>query len=221
MAEIRDVVLVHGLWHQPAHFELLKAALTELGIAVTVPALHRGSLAEDTSAVQRVVDESRIAPVVVGHSYGGAVITGLTGIHHLVYVAAFVPDTGESSVALGGRDSLINDAVTVRLDRSTEIVASKARDCLYADCSELEANRAIDLLVSQAPGHGRGVPQHIAWRDTASTYVVCEQDRALDPNLQRHMSRHCTNVVSMAASHSPFLSRPAELAELIAAIARS
>jgi pimeloyl-ACP methyl ester carboxylesterase len=198
---------------------LLEEALVERGITVKSPRLHRGSLVEDTLAVQEVVDASRIAPVVVGHSYGGSVITGLLGIHHLVYVAAFVPDTGESGASLGGKSALVNAAVTTSADGSTQITASKAREYLYQDCSDDLGEWAISMLVAQAPGHGRGVPQHIAWHATPSTYVVCEQDRALDPELQLEMARRCSTTVRISASHSPFISRPADLARLPAAIA--
>ncbi len=221
MPQIRDVVLVHGLWHQPAHFALLERALVDRGITVKSPRLHRGSLVDDTLVVQKVVDAGRIAPVVVGHSYGGSVITGLRGIHRLVYVAAFVPDTGESCASLGGKTALVNGAVTTSVDGSTQVTAAKAREYLYQDCSDSRSDWASSLLVAQAPGYGRGVPQHIAWHATPSTYVVCEQDRALDPDLQLEMARRCTTTVRISASHSPFISMPADLASLVAAIAQT
>jgi hypothetical protein len=71
------------------------------------------------------------------------------------------------------------------------------------------------LLVPQQPGHGRGVPARIAWQSVASTYLLCEQDRALSPDLQQRMARRCTNTISISASHSPFISRSRQLADLI------
>jgi len=85
-----EVVLVHGLWHQPAHFDRLADDLRGQGVLVHVPRLHRGS-----AAVQETVDGCRTAPVVVGHSYRGSVITGLERVGHLLYVAAFVPASAE------------------------------------------------------------------------------------------------------------------------------
>ncbi|PZE55460.1 alpha/beta fold hydrolase [Curtobacterium sp. MCLR17_044] len=72
-----EVILVHGLYHQPQHMQPLQAALEERGAIVHVPRLHRGSLAADTGAVQQVVDARRSKPVLVAHSYGGAVAAGV------------------------------------------------------------------------------------------------------------------------------------------------
>lgn len=96
------VVLVHGLYHQAGHFGVVAAGLRRVGVEVVVPELHRGSLREDTRVVQEAVDGFGVAPVVVGHSYGGSVITGVRGAGHLVYLAAFVLDAGESAAGWGG-----------------------------------------------------------------------------------------------------------------------
>lgn len=97
------VVLVHGLYHCPEHFGAVAEGLRADGTQVAVPELHRGSLAADTAAVQAVVDALPVPPVVLGHSYGGSVITGVRGVAHLVYLAAFVPDASESAASLGAR----------------------------------------------------------------------------------------------------------------------
>ena len=210
-----EVVLVHGLWHQPAHFDRLAEELRAQGATVRVPRLHRGSLAADTSTVQAAVDRCLTEPVVVGHSYGGSVITGLERVRHLVYVAAFVPAAGESGALLGGAGALVNAAVRRHEDGSTSIRPEQAREVLYADCTEADGERAAGLLVRQRPGHGRGVPRRIAWESVGSTYLRCGQDRALSPELQERMGERCTTTVSLEASHSPFISRPRQLAGLI------
>ncbi|MEC5193114.1 MULTISPECIES: alpha/beta hydrolase [unclassified Arthrobacter] len=218
MREQTEVVLVHGLWHQPAHFDRLADALREHGVAVHVPRLHRGSLAADTAAVQEAVDGCRLPPVALGHSYGGSVITGLERVRHLVYVAAFVPAAGESGAQLGGAAALVNGAVRHNEDGTTSIQPERAREVLYADCTESDSTWATALLVPQQPGHGRGVPGHIAWQSVESTYIICEEDRALSPALQERMAHRCTNVVSLESSHSPFISRPRQLTEQIVGI---
>lgn len=91
------MVLVHGLYHRPEHFAVVAERLWSSGIDVVVPELHRGSLHADTAAVQAVIDSSHEPPVVLGHSYGGSVITGVRGAGHLIYPAAFVLETGESA----------------------------------------------------------------------------------------------------------------------------
>ncbi|SDK47967.1 alpha/beta hydrolase [Arthrobacter sp. ok362] len=221
MNQQTEVVIAHGLWHQPAHFDQLVAELSRLGVNVHVPRLHRGSLAADTAAVQKTVDGCLRPPVVLGHSYGGSVITGLERIRHLLYVAAFVPAADESSALLGGPAALVNDAIRHNDDGSTSIQTDRAHEVLYADCSPDDSSWATSLLVPQQPGHGRGVPSHIAWKTTESTYIHCEQDRALSPALQERMAARCTKVFSLNSSHSPFISQPGRLTRLIMEIRAS
>ncbi|MBT2555546.1 alpha/beta hydrolase [Arthrobacter sp. ISL-5] len=215
MNQQTEVVLVHGLWHQPAHFDQLADDLRRLGATVHVPRLHRGSLAADTAVVQETVDGCLAPPVVLGHSYGGSVITGLERVRHLMYVAAFVPAAGESGAILGGPSALVNDAIRHNEDGSTSIQPERAREVLYADCSAADSARATSLLVPQQPGHGRGVPSRIAWQTTESTYIHCEQDKALSPILQERMAGRCTKAVSLNSSHSPFISQPKWLTKRI------
>lgn len=206
---------MHGLWHDPAHLDLVAAPLRAAGVEVVVPALHRGSLAADTAAVQAAVDQVADPPVVLGHSYGGSVITGLSGAAHLVYVAAFVPDHGESAASLGGADAPVGAAVRRRPDGWSEIDPDRAVEALYADCSPDLAAWARSLLRTQAPGCARGAPERTAWRTTASTYAVCAADRAVEPSLQRRLARRCTTSREWPTSHSPFISRPDLVLDLL------
>lgn len=216
-----EVVLVHGLWHQPRHFAKLVEELRSRGLTVHTPHLHRGSLAADTDAVQSVVDSCASPPLVLGHSYGGSVVTGLERISHLLYVAAFVPATGESGASLGGRAALINSIVEHHDDGTSRLRPELAGDLLYADCSPEDRARATSLLVPQRSGHGRGVPARTAWLTTPSTYIVCRQDKALDPTLQLRMARRCTTYEALDSGHSPFLSQPGAVADAVVAILSS
>jgi pimeloyl-ACP methyl ester carboxylesterase len=136
-----------------------------------------------------------------------------------VYLAAFVPDLGESAASLNGRDGLINSAVRVREDGRTEIVPELADEHLYQDCTPEQRDRARALLVPQTARSGRGTPTRTAWRSVPSTYVVSADDHAVAPAIQRRMAERCTTVVELAAGHSAFLSRAAEVAEIIAGVA--
>ncbi|GHE13797.1 hypothetical protein GCM10010339_82000 [Streptomyces alanosinicus] len=95
------LVLVHGLYHCPEHFAVVADRLRTAGTEVVVPELHRGSLPADTAVVQAAIDSLQEPPVALGHSYGGSVIAGVRGAGHLVYLAAFVLDDGESAAGLG------------------------------------------------------------------------------------------------------------------------
>lgn len=206
------MVLVHGLWHQPEHFGPLAEALRRLGATVHIPRLHR---AADTSVVQEEVDACVEIPIVMGHSYGGSVITGLERVRHLVYVAAFVPAAGESGALLGGAAALVNEAVRQNDDGTTSIKPERAGEVLYGDCTEADSIWATELLVPQQAGHGRGVPRRIGWESTASTYILCEEDKALDPRVQARMALRCTTTIRVPSSHSPFISRAAQLATTV------
>ncbi|MFJ3913676.1 alpha/beta hydrolase [Streptomyces vinaceus] len=209
------VVLVHGLYHCPEHFAVVAEGLRTDGTEVAVPELHRGSLAADTAAVQAQIDALSEPPVVLGHSYGGSVITGVRGAAHLVYLAAFVLDAGESAASLGGVSEHLKDAIVVEPDGSTTLHPGLAIDTLYGDCPEPLAVQALGLLRAQAPGCGRGVPQHHSWKKTPSTYVICAQDRAIDPGLQRTMASRCTDVREWQTGHSPFVGQPDLIVELL------
>ncbi|MER7377962.1 alpha/beta hydrolase [Streptomyces lanatus] len=209
------VVLVHGLYHRPEHFAVVAESLRTAGTEVVVPELHRGSLPADTAVVQAAIDSLQEPPIVLGHSYGGSVITGLRGAGHLVYLAAFVPDVGESAASLGGASPQLKDAITPEPDGSTSLHPDRAVDTLYGDCPEPLAARAVDLLRTQAPGCGRGVPERQSWKHTPSTYVVCGQDQAVDPGLQRKMASRCTDVHEWQTGHSPFVGQPHLIVELL------
>ncbi|MEU1532047.1 alpha/beta fold hydrolase [Streptomyces fagopyri] len=209
------VVLVHGLYHRPAHFAAVAERLRTAGREVVVPELHRGSLAADTAAVQATIDVLGEPPIVLGHSYGGSVITGVSGAGHLVYLAAFVPDAGESAAGLGGASPQLEDAIRPGPRGSTSLHPDRAAATLYHDCPAPLAGRAVDLLRGQAPGCGRGVPERQGWRHTPSTYVVCARDRAIDPGLQRRMASRCTDVREWQTGHSPFVGRPDLVVELL------
>ncbi|MFD6275340.1 alpha/beta fold hydrolase [Streptomyces sp. NPDC060209] len=209
------VVLVHGLYHCPEHFAVVAERLRAAGTDVVVPELHRGSLPADTAAVQAAVDSLHEPPVVLGHSYGGSVITGLRGAGHLVYLAAFVPDAGESAAGLGGAAPQLQEAIRPEADGFTSLHPGRAVDTLYGDCPGPLADRAAGLLRAQAPGCGRGVPERHSWKHTPSTYVICGQDRAIDPVLQRKMALRCTDAREWQTGHSPFVGQPGLIVELL------
>lgn len=217
---MNSVVLVHGLYHDPRHFELVVGELRARGIEVAVPELHRGSLPADTEAVQAVVDAMGEPPLVLGHSYGGSVITGLTGAGHLVYLAAFVPAEGESAAGLGGSTELLASSVVQDGGGLTHVDPAAAVKLFYDDAPIGRATWAASLLRPQGPGCGRGVPQRQAWRGTPSTYVVCARDRAIDPGLQWTMSTRCGGATAWNTSHSPFISEPGRVAAVLRSLLR-
>ena len=197
------IVLVHALYHRPEHFALVAEPLRSAGTEVVVPELHKGSLSADTAAVQAVIDSLPEPSIVLGHSYGGSVITGLHESGHLVCLAAFVPAVGESAATLGGTSPQLQDAINPEPDGSTGLYPDRAAGTLYGDCPEALAAWAVGLLRAQAPGCGRGIPERHSWKHTPSTYIVCAQDRAIAAGLQRKMASRCTYVHEWQTGHSP------------------
>lgn len=137
------------------------------------------------------------------------------------YLAAFVPDAGESAASLGRSTHPIAPAVLPADDGGTRLDPAAAAEMMYAGCSPERTAWAVALLRTQAPGCGRGVPQRQSWRDTPSTYVVCAHDRAVDPGLQRQMAARCGSSVTWTAGHAPFVTRPDLVADLLTDLCRS
>jgi pimeloyl-ACP methyl ester carboxylesterase len=231
MAKAATVVLVHGAWHGAWCWDMVTRRLDAAGvpnIALDNPTVADApaTMHDDADNVRRAVDEVDGPVVLVGHSYGGVVITD-AGVHdavrHLVYLTAFAVDKGESAMQnelTGGEGSAIVDALRFDGDVVT-IDPDHAVDAFYHDCPDDIAGRAVQQLRPQATVSLAGVPRAIAWRERAATYVICTDDRALPPGLQRSCAARIGNVVEMPTSHSPFLARPELVAELLVDLSRA
>lgn len=236
------VVLVHGAWHGAWCWAGLQAELDQRGIAsiaIDLPG-HGASSAPltglhgDAQHVAAVLDTlaARHAGSIalVGHSYGGAVITqaaaGRDDIAHLVYIAAFALDDGESVMsALGGfdrRDVELAAAMVPTTDGSaTTLDPAVAAGALYGSCPPTAIAASLPRLSPQPMAtmveEVGGAP-----RDRIdSTYVVCAQDRAVHPDHQAVMAQRCTNRVDLDTDHSPFISAVANTADIVESIACS
>lgn len=237
----RHVVLVHGAWHGAWCWSALQAELDRRGvpsIAIDLPG-HGASTSPlcdlhgdarcvvDTLSVLR--DRCVAEPVLVGHSYGGAVITQAAashpGVSHLVYLAAFAPDDGES--VIGALMSFPTESVGLqramigRDDGTSVLDPVLARPALYGNCDPVIAEAAL-ARVSPQPNATMTQPVEGSPRATIdSTFVVCERDDAVHPNHQRIMAARCGHTIVLDTDHSPFLSMVRETADILEAIARS
>lgn len=230
------VVLVHGAWHGAWCWAGFQAELDRRGIpslAVDLPG-HGASTAPltglhgDAAAVVGVLDllASRgTGPIVlVGHSYGGAVITqaaaGRDDVGHLVYVAAFALDDGESvmstlgsfdrhEVALGAAMVPSDDGTATTLDPGAAVPA------LYGSCPQPVVDAALPRLGPQPISTMTETVSGSPRATIPSTYVLCEQDRAVHPAHQATMAARCTNRIDLDTDHSPFVSAIDDLATVI------
>jgi pimeloyl-ACP methyl ester carboxylesterase len=232
-------VLVHGAWHGAWCFDRVLPLLAEAGVpavAIDLPGhgADTGPLTDlhgDAARVRAVLDAIGGPVVLLGHSYGGAVITE-AGVHpavaHLVYLCALALDDGESCAATAveqtstlshaGRPSLAAGWV-MHPDRTTTLTPEGAAACLYNDCDPATVAWASALLGPQPMANLTQIPDEIAWRTRPSTYVVCSDDQAIHPGLQRVLAGRCSASVEWDTSHSPFASRPALVSTLLQDIA--
>jgi pimeloyl-ACP methyl ester carboxylesterase len=218
-----DIVFVHGAcvrdaawwWHRMV--EPLEAFGLR-SVAVELPSCGAGGdLEADVSAVVEAVTGPS---VLVGHSYGGVVITEAASrvdVSHLVYVAGTVPSAGDSlsSLAASGPPPPFLD---FDFDGGTVgAVSSMFAELFMQDCApELVSGGAERLTRQSLAAFGQPVTVGVS---APSTYVVCAEDRATPPAVQRAFAAKTDRVVEMAVGHHPFLSQPVELALVIAASA--
>jgi pimeloyl-ACP methyl ester carboxylesterase len=228
----RRVLLVHGAWHGAWCWERVLAPLRVLGYepeAIDLPGHGRSTepltdLHGDADAVRARLDAIGEPTLLVGHSYGGMVITD-AGAHEavvgLAYLAAYLPDSGETVLELftapalpeGERPSELVAAVRLSDDRSEmRLQGNGVAGALYRDCDPATQQWALQRLDSQLTVSFTQVPRRVAWTSRPTTYVVCTEDRTIPPWRQRRMAEHADRVIDLPASHSPFLSMPERLA---------
>ena len=223
------ILLVHGAWHGDWCWDAVVECLHADGVATAVVdnpsvATPGSDLHADGDNVRAALD-AIIGPVVlVGHSYGGAVITD-AGAHpnvsRLVYLTAFALDEGESVIAnvlTGGEEMKLGEAMHFDGD-VVSVDPSRVVEFFFHDCPPDVAQAALARLRPMSMAAMAGVPRAVAWREKPSTYIVCTDDRALPVALQRSCAARVDDVVEMPTSHSPFLSRPADLARVLAGLA--
>ena len=220
------IVLVHGAWHGAWCWERLVAVLEYRQCAVRtveLPSVDAGpnvtvGLESDAAAVRAVVDEVDGPVLLCGHSYGGMVISKasyrLPKVSKLVYLCAFVPESGESLVSIGGGQ--LAPWIQLKDGGLTVPDLGRAAELFYADCDSATQAWAIGQIRPQCAAPFSDAVMHPGWKEILSTYIVCSADRAMPPDWQRDLfAPRLNKVVQIDSSHSPFLSRPTELAELL------
>lgn len=226
------ILLVHGAFHGAWCWEPVLDGLREAGIgALAVDLPGHGESAENLGGLRadadhlRTVLESCGGPVVLcGHSYGGSVISEAAerahSVTHLVYIAGVMPEVGES---LGETvpeiwSSPIAHSLRPRSDGTVTIDPSRAREIFYGRCPSGRAEWAVSRLGPQHPASFDEAASRTAWREIASTYVVCTEDRAIDVGAQERMAKRASGVVRWSTDHSPMLSAPDKLVGLLTSL---
>ena len=161
--------------------------------------------------------------LLVGHSYGGMVITDAAAGHgnvgHLVYVTSVMPDVGETMADFGGEPGPWIDPRPG--DGTMGIRAGLMPGAFMQDCDGEAVAGALERLTRQPLAVFGQTPRGVGWRETPSTYVVCAEDMATSPETQRRNAGRADRVVEVPTGHHPMLSRPESLARVMAEAAAS
>jgi pimeloyl-ACP methyl ester carboxylesterase len=226
-AALGTIVLVHGGFVDGSGWEGVYRILKKDGYRVSIVQNPTTSLADDVAATKRVIAEQKGPAILVGHSYGGVVITEAgndPSVKGLVYITAFAPDRGESVA------SLIKDPPPgapvppilppqegfLALDK-TKFAASFAAD-VAPEKAEFMANSQVPWGVVAL----NGAVTEPAWKAKPSWYLVATDDRMIPPAAQRSMSKRAgSSVVEVKGSHAVYVSQPEAVAEFIQKAAKS
>ena len=227
MTDVKNVVLVHGGFVDGSGWQGVYDLLKADGFNVSVVQNQTLTLASDVATTHHVLDEQDGPAILVGHSYGGVVITE-AGRHErvagLVYIAAFAPDAGESVNALIA-DPPPGAPVPPILPPIDGFLFLDREKFAHSFAADLPADEAAFMADSQV-GWGvdalNGAVTEPAWRSKPSWYLVATDDRMIPPPAQRAMSERAgTTVVEAVGSHSIYVSQPHATAELIKHAARA
>ncbi|HEX2809359.1 MAG TPA: alpha/beta hydrolase, partial [Kineosporiaceae bacterium] len=216
-------VLVHGLWHGGWVWDAVRQGLESRGVATAVVELPLIDLASDVAATRDVLDHLARPAVLVGHSYGGAVITGVGShptVKHLIYLAAFQLAEGESVgrtlPGLGLPPTRLGEALRFSDDGDLcTLDPTLAIEIMYGDVAPQTAAAALARLRPVHCAVFGGIPEVIAWREVPSTYVVCADDLTVNPELERAMAARATVRHEWPGGHSLAATRPGAVVDLI------
>jgi len=221
MASVKNVVLVHGGFVDGAGWAGVYKMLRKSGYQVSVVQNPTTSLQDDVAATQRVLAMQDGPAILVGHSYGGAVITEAGGhprVAALVYITAFAPDAGES-VATLIKDPPPGAPVPPILppqDGFLLLDKSKFHASFAADVDVETATFMADSQVPWGLGALSGAISEPAWRSKPSWYLVVTEDQMIPVATQRAMAKRAgATIVETKGSHAIYVSQPAPVAALI------
>lgn len=224
---IKNVVLVHGAFADGSGYEALYHVLTAKGFNVLVAQNPLSSLEDDVRQVNLVLDRIGGPAVLVGHSWGGAVITEAgnhPNVAALVYVAAFQPDAGES--ALHWIQTIAPSPENGILPPDDNGVVYNEKSKFHAGfCGDIDAKKAEFMYASQGAFYAKAFTSPItnaAWKTKPSWGCIATEDKTINPDIQRNMyGRSNTKTKEIKGSHVIFMSQPELVAEVIIEAAES
>ncbi len=223
---VKNVVIVHGAFADGSGWRRVADILRKDGYAVSVVQEPLTSLADDVAATRRVLDLQGGPTLLVGHSYGGVVITeagNAPNVVGLVYIAAFIPDRGESALGLLSTMPAANNDARATKDGFLYIDPAAFPADFAADVPPAQANFMAHSQPMLAAKAGGGAPvMAAAWRQKKSWALVAIRDHNINPDLERRMAKRAgSETIEVPASHAVYLSKPNEVARLIERAAKA
>jgi len=223
------IVLVHGAFADGSSWQHVIPLLEKDGYTVTAVQNPMTSLADDIATTKRAIEFQKGPVVLVGHSYGGMVITAAaaqtTNVKALVYIAAFAPDTGESAGSLLKRNKSpdeLGPALVADSGGFLYISREKFHDVFAKDVSVSETRIAAATQKPIFGGIFETPIERAGWKDIPSWCLVATEDHAISPDLERFMAKRMNaTTVEVKASHVAFISHPKEVVKLIEAAAEA
>jgi pimeloyl-ACP methyl ester carboxylesterase len=221
---IKNIVLVHGAWVDGSGWKPVYEILAKQGFNVTIVQEPETSFSDDIAATKRVLDLQDGPTLLVGHSYGGAVITE-AGVHPsvvgLVYIAAHAPDVGESESALGKKTPSVlgktKGAVKATTDGMTYLDPAEFPKLFAPDLPREQAEFMASSQVLAAAAVFSTPLAAAAWKTKPSWGVVADSDKIINPDLERwYYARAKSHTIEIkGASHAVYESHPKEVAAVI------
>ncbi|GGC69348.1 alpha/beta fold hydrolase [Undibacterium terreum] len=221
----KTVVLVHGAFADGSSWDKIVPLLQAKGLKVVSVQNPLTSLADDVAATKRAIDAQTGKVILVGHSWGGTVITQAGAdakVSALVYVAAFAPSEGEAVGALGKEFPTPPGIAKLKADASG-FLSLPAQAVAEDFAQDLPAAQTNLMAVSQGPINSKAFGEAVtvaAWKTKPSFYIVSAQDRMIAPGLEAAMAKKINaTTTTLNTSHVPMLSKPADVAAVIIAAA--
>ena len=228
-SEVKNIVLVHGAWADGSGWRGVYNNLVRDGFNVSVVQEPETSFQDDVTAVKRVLELQDGPSILVAHSYGGSVVTEAgtdPSVVGLVYVAAHMPDAGETESGDGKRfpsDLSKSNAMKTTADGFTFLDPTQFHDLFATDLPVELADYMAHSQVFNAAMNFKAIITAPAWREKPSWMVVAEADRIINPELERfYAARANSHTIEVAgASHCVFISHPREVADVIESATRA